>query len=43
MDPNLRMIFVYSRQLHRHETIEAKAAEVAATIRRLALEPATTT
>ncbi len=33
--PNLRIVFVYSRELHRRETIEAVAAEMAAAIRRL--------
>jgi amino acid adenylation domain-containing protein len=33
--PNLRLVFIYSRELHRRETIEAKAAEVVATIRQL--------
>ena len=31
--PNLRLIFVYSTELHEAATIEAKVAEVAATIR----------
>ena len=33
--PNLRLTFVYSSELHRRETLEAKAAEVASAIRAL--------
>lgn len=39
--PDLRIIFVYSRALHRRQTIEAAAAEVMATIRQLLAETAT--
>ena len=35
LTPNLRLVFVYSTALHRAETVEAKAAEVAAMIRAL--------
>jgi amino acid adenylation domain-containing protein/non-ribosomal peptide synthase protein (TIGR01720 family) len=35
LTPNLRLTFVYSRELHEKSTIEAKASEVSETIRRL--------
>jgi hypothetical protein len=35
LDPDLRITFVYSRALHRRQTIESVAAEVAATVRQL--------
>jgi hypothetical protein len=35
LTPNLRLDFVYSTRLHKAATIEAKAAEVAATIKAL--------
>jgi non-ribosomal peptide synthase protein (TIGR01720 family) len=37
--PNLRLTYTYSKQLHQAATIEAKAAEVAATIRGLLADP----
>ena len=42
LEPNLRLIFIYSRELHKAETIEAKMAEVTEAIRAVLEEAATT-
>ena len=42
LTPDLRLRFVYSTELHRAGTIEARASEVAATIRGLLGVPVTT-
>jgi hypothetical protein len=39
LTPNLQLVFIYSTALHRVETVESRASEVADTIRRLLRRP----